>query len=177
MALSRRRYAALSPAMDDRIRPVHSSSRSRNSRSHHAIRPIFQFVTPPSWDHEIVNEARRSVGWPKNRSDHASRHRPHNIDHASLTPQLPDCLFARWGLPRFRPVSPKIPFFCPAVDTAHVLLAVRRLTIGEICHMNIKASGRSALIIAAAVWVGLSGPVQAGQDADGGAAAYESEAA
>jgi hypothetical protein len=43
--------------------------------------------------------------------------------------------------------------------------------------MNIKASGRSALIIAAGVWVCVSGPVQAGQDADGGAAAYETEAA
>jgi hypothetical protein len=43
--------------------------------------------------------------------------------------------------------------------------------------MNIKASGRSALIIAAGVWVCVSGPLQAGQDADGGAAAYEAEAA
>src|SRR4051794_38893463 len=43
--------------------------------------------------------------------------------------------------------------------------------------MNIKASGRSALVIAAGLWVCVSGPLQAGQDADGGAAAYEAEAA
>ncbi len=43
--------------------------------------------------------------------------------------------------------------------------------------MNIKASGRSALIIAAGFWVCVSGPLQAAQDADGGAAAYETETA
>jgi hypothetical protein len=43
--------------------------------------------------------------------------------------------------------------------------------------MNIKASGRSALIIAAGFWVCVSGPLQAAEDADGGAAAYEAEAA
>jgi hypothetical protein len=43
--------------------------------------------------------------------------------------------------------------------------------------MNIKASGRSALIIAAGFWICVSGPLQAAEDADGGAAAYEAEAA
>ncbi len=43
--------------------------------------------------------------------------------------------------------------------------------------MNIKASGRSALIIAAGFWICVCGPLQAGQDADGGDAAYEAEAA
>jgi hypothetical protein len=43
--------------------------------------------------------------------------------------------------------------------------------------MNIKASGRSALIIAAGFWLCVSGPLQAAEDADGGAAAYEAEAA
>jgi hypothetical protein len=41
--------------------------------------------------------------------------------------------------------------------------------------MNIKASGRSALIIAAGFWVCVSGPLQAAEDADGGAAAYRTE--
>jgi hypothetical protein len=43
--------------------------------------------------------------------------------------------------------------------------------------MNIKASGRSALIIAAGFWVCVSGPLQAAEDADGGAAAYRTETA
>jgi hypothetical protein len=43
--------------------------------------------------------------------------------------------------------------------------------------MNIKASGRSALIIAAGFWVCVSGPLQAAEDADGGGAVYEAETA
>ena len=43
--------------------------------------------------------------------------------------------------------------------------------------MNIKASGRSALIIAAGFWVCLSGPLQAAEDADGGATASTTERA
>jgi hypothetical protein len=43
--------------------------------------------------------------------------------------------------------------------------------------MNIKASGRSALIIAAGFWVCVSGPLQAAEDADGGVAAYRAETA
>src|SRR6185295_17964751 len=82
-----------------------------------------------------------------------------------------------WGVPRFRPVSPKIPFFFPAVDTPRGLLAVWVADNWGDCHMNIKASGRSALIIAAGFWVFTSGPLHAAQDADGGAAAYEAEAA
>ena len=43
--------------------------------------------------------------------------------------------------------------------------------------MNIKASGRSALIIAAGFWVCVSGPLQAAEDADGGVTASRTEAA
>ncbi len=43
--------------------------------------------------------------------------------------------------------------------------------------MNIKASGRSALIIAAGFWICVSGPLQAAEDADGGVAAYETATA
>jgi hypothetical protein len=43
--------------------------------------------------------------------------------------------------------------------------------------MNIKASGRSALIIAAGFWLCVSGPLQAAEDADGGAAASKAESA
>ncbi len=43
--------------------------------------------------------------------------------------------------------------------------------------MNIKASGRSALIVAAGFWVCISGPLQAAEDADGGVAASKSESA
>jgi hypothetical protein len=39
--------------------------------------------------------------------------------------------------------------------------------------MNIKASGRSALIIAAVFWACVPGPLQAAEDADGGGAVYE----
>jgi hypothetical protein len=43
--------------------------------------------------------------------------------------------------------------------------------------MNIKASGRSALIIAAGFWVCFSGPSQAAEDADGGAMVAKTETA
>jgi len=43
--------------------------------------------------------------------------------------------------------------------------------------MNIKASGRSALIIAAAFWMSVSGPVQAAEDADGGVTVSKTESA
>jgi hypothetical protein len=42
--------------------------------------------------------------------------------------------------------------------------------------MNIKASGRSALIIAAGFWVCFSGPLQAAEDAEAGASKAESAA-
>ena len=38
------------------------------------------------------------------------------------------------ALPRFRPVCPKIPFFCPAVDTPRGLFRRRDWQIGEIAH-------------------------------------------
>jgi hypothetical protein len=43
--------------------------------------------------------------------------------------------------------------------------------------MNIKASGRSALIIAAAFWMCVSGPLQAAEDADGGVTVSKTESA
>jgi hypothetical protein len=43
--------------------------------------------------------------------------------------------------------------------------------------MNIKASGRSALIIAAGFWLCVSTPLQAAEDADGGVAASKTESA
>jgi hypothetical protein len=43
--------------------------------------------------------------------------------------------------------------------------------------MNIKASGRSALIIAAGFWLCVSGPLQAAEDADGGVTASRTETA
>jgi hypothetical protein len=43
--------------------------------------------------------------------------------------------------------------------------------------MNIKASGRSALIIAAGFWLCVSGPLQAAEDADGGVTAPRTETA
>jgi hypothetical protein len=43
--------------------------------------------------------------------------------------------------------------------------------------MNIKASGRSALIIAAGFWLCVSAPLQAAEDADGGVTASKAESA
>ena len=43
--------------------------------------------------------------------------------------------------------------------------------------MNIKASGRSALIIAAGFWMCVCGPLQAAEDADGGVTASKTESA
>src|SRR5882757_6256593 len=82
-----------------------------------------------------------------------------------------------WGLPRFRRLGPKIPFFCPAADTPRGLLAVWVADNWGDCQMNIKASGRSALIIAAGFWICVSGPLQAAEDADGGVTASRTETA
>src|ERR1041385_5545102 len=70
-------------------------------------------------------------------------------------------------LPRFRPFSPKIPFFRPAADKRHGLLARRMADILEIVRMNIKAGGRAALIIAAGFGVWCASPVRAAEEADG----------
>jgi hypothetical protein len=63
-------------------------------------------------------------------------------------------------LPWFRCGGRKIPFFCPGVATPDGSFVNRELTNGEIA-MNIRASGRSALIIAAGLWLGFAGPMRA----------------
>jgi hypothetical protein len=56
----------------------------------------------------------------------------------------------------------KIPFFCPAADTPKGLFAWLWLANGEIA-MNFMASGRSALIITAGLWLCLAAPIGAQQ--------------
>jgi hypothetical protein len=64
------------------------------------------------------------------------------------------------------------------VDKRRVLFAPRQGGhFAEILTMNIKASGRAAVIIAAGLWVCISGPVQAAEDADGAVVASRTEAA
>jgi hypothetical protein len=69
-------------------------------------------------------------------------------------------------LPSFCPDSPKIPFFCRAVDTPWGLISLLGLANGEIAkmkisQMKIKGNGRSALILAAGLCVCFAGPSQA----------------
>ena len=49
--------------------------------------------------------------------------------------------------PAFARSCPKIPFFCPAVDTRRGLISPSGAGKWGDCHMMVKASGRSALII------------------------------
>jgi hypothetical protein len=106
--------------------------------------------------------------------------RPHNIDRASLTsPYIDDIagLFGKLGdCPVFAALARRFPFSAPLRTRLKVSLPLGADDWGD-CQMNIKASGRSALIIAAGFWVCVSGPLQAAEDADGGVAVYQAETA
>jgi predicted nicotinamide N-methyase len=67
------------------------------------------------------------------------------------------------GCPAFARSCPKIPFFGPAVDTAQGLISVSGAGEWGDCHMTVKASGRSALILATGLFVCFAGlsPVMA----------------
>src|SRR5258708_6614720 len=106
-----------------------------------------------------------------------SDHRPHNIDRTSLTSRRPDGLDARpKDCPVFAPLARRFPFFAPLWTRLKFSLPLGADNWGD-CQMNIKASGRSALIIAAGFWVCVSGPLQATEDADGGATVSKTETA
>src|SRR6195952_1113030 len=77
--------------------------------------------------------------------------------------------------PVFAPLARRFPFFAPLRTRLKFSLPPGADNWGD-CQMNIKASGRSALIIAAGFWVCVSGPLQAAEDADGGVAEYKTEA-
>jgi hypothetical protein len=90
--------------MADRIRPVHSSSRSR-TRAPTAIRSIFQFVTPGNVDHEVVIEvlgggAQIAVRDPGNRDPGIPAPQAHNIDRLRWHP--PPLIPNGFGLRRKR---------------------------------------------------------------------------
>ncbi|WP_347337000.1 hypothetical protein [Bradyrhizobium pachyrhizi] len=66
--------------------------------------------------------------------------------------------------PAFAPGCPKIPFFCPGVDTQRGLFSPLGGRHGEIIKMKIKAGGRLALMVATGLtglFVGLAGPLAA----------------
>ncbi|WP_245438559.1 hypothetical protein [Bradyrhizobium sp. SK17] len=66
--------------------------------------------------------------------------------------------------PAFAPRGPKIPFFCPGVDTQRGLISPSGGRNGEIIRMKIKASGRLALMVATGLtglFVALAGPLPA----------------
>src|SRR6266536_596117 len=65
--------------------------------------------------------------------------------------------FAAACCPAFARTCPKIPFFCPAVVTPRGLISARGRAKWGDCHMTIKVSGRSALILAAGLWVCFAG--------------------
>jgi hypothetical protein len=141
----------------------------------------FNLLRRSFYDHEIVNEssAQRCVS-EKTVMTNPARNRPHNIDRASLTPRRPDGftgLFREAGdCPVFAPLARRFPFFAPLSTRRAFSLPLGADNWGD-CQMNIRASGRSALIIAAGFWVCVPGPLQAAADADGGAAVYEAETA
>src|ERR1700742_1405948 len=68
---------------------------------------------------------------------------------------------ARGRCPVFARTRPKIPFFCPAVDTPWGLLSLPGVGKWGDCQMIVKASGRSALILATGLFVCFAGPSQA----------------
>src|SRR3978361_2383586 len=103
-------------------------------------------------------------------------HRPHNIDLTSPTPGWLRWRARSWDCPVFAPLARRFPFSAPLWTRLKFSLPLGADNWGD-CHMNIKASGRSALIIAAGFWVSVSGPLQAAEDADGGVAAYRIETA
>jgi hypothetical protein len=104
--------------------------------------------------------------------DQDSQRQAHNIDRFGWHPpprfqkelanDRIEVLTSTKPLPRFRPDSPKIPFFCPAADTPWRLIPLSGRANGEIAKMIIKASGRSALILATGLFVCFAaGPSQA----------------
>jgi hypothetical protein len=66
--------------------------------------------------------------------------------------------------------DPKIPTFCPAVDTPRVSLAIGDWQKWGDCHMKIKASGRAASILATGFLVCFAAPSLAPAATDGAGA-------
>src|SRR6202163_2255271 len=176
--------------MADRIRPVHSSSRSRTRAPTLAIRLIFQFVTPAGFNHEVVISASAGSGssrpvWESRW--HITYRQAHNIDRSGWHPPhlfrkdfANKCLESAQrhnGCPVFARTRPKIPFFCPAADMPWGLIPLwGGWQMGRL-PMTIKASGRSALILATGLFVCFAGPSQAGPEADNAAVSSKPESA
>src|ERR1039458_4019753 len=79
--------------------------------------------------------------------------------------------------PAFARTRPKIPFFCPAADTPWGLISFLGAGKWGDCQMTIKASGRSALILATGLFVCFAGPSQAAAGTDNATAGSKSESA
>ena len=79
--------------------------------------------------------------------------------------------------PVFARCCPKIPFFCRAADTPRGLISPLGAGKWGDCHMTIKASGRSALIVAAGLFVCFAGPLPATAAGSDSAAASKSDSA
>src|SRR3981189_353153 len=86
MALSRRWYAALSPEMADRIRPVHSSSRSRTRAPTIEFDRTFNLLRPEGDIHEIVIIPCQAVGNRRVCWRHEFYPQAHNIDRPGWHP-------------------------------------------------------------------------------------------
>ena len=174
--------------MADRIRPVHSSSRSRTraptlqfGRSFNLLRRqprsrSRDHVFRASCDRRTDLESRRPS--PRPQALNIDRFRWH------LRPRFPESRGRKPGdrpppqhCPAFARCSPKIPFFCPAADTPRGLFSRRVGGKWGDQRMTIKASGRSALILAAGLFVCFAEPSQAAAGAEDTAAATKSETA
>src|ERR1700738_4850252 len=149
-----------------------------HARSHNAIRSIIQFVTLESADHEVVIEPwrHRDRRIPAGNGDDemysgrliasfgpADTRRP---DSRTISRTDGSGLRARpTALPCFRPDSPEDSLFLPRCGHARSSPCV--LGAGNMGRlpMTIKASGRSALIIAAGIWACFAGALHAAEGA------------
>ena len=177
--------------MADRIRPVHSSSRSRTRAPTLQFGRSFNLLRQDALDHEVVIDsseprlsARPAPGIGTARSSPAgSYHRSPRLAPAGLpTRGIPRCesraVRSASCCPAFARSCPKIPFFCPAVDTRRGLISPSGAGKWGDCQMMIKASGRSALILATGLFVCFAGPSPAtAAGSDSAAATSKSESA
>jgi hypothetical protein len=140
---------------------------------------VFQFVTPPSANHEFVKSAQQPgqqslrQDLPATRSYHIlrPRHAPDKSQPIQDDGWLANC----GGVCRvFGSACPKIPFFCPATDTANGSFSLLGLAKWGDWQMISNASGRSALILTAALFALLATPVTAATDGDDSASGARS---
>src|SRR5206468_5088966 len=145
-------------------------------RSYPAIRSIFQFVTSGRLDHEVVIKGPSApAGGPYpgiGTADSADGRLITLIAQARIRRRVPEGGPLQHHCPAFARCCPKIPSFRRAVDTGRGLFSWLGGGQWGDSIMTIKASARSALILAAGLLVSFAAPppaMAAGTDADSAA--------